>query len=387
MVEGGLKAGPCIMVYMHLAIDGNEANVTRRVGSNVFAYEVIKRLPSLLDTGDSATLYLKSPPQPDLSAVAGLDIRVIRPGRFWTRFRFPLELYRARRRIDVLFSPGHYAPQPCPVSSVISIMDLAFFRYKRDFLRRDYHQLVNWTENSVNQASHIIAISNSTKADIIKRYHYPADDITVCPLSHDKKIFNPTATGIRPNTIPQNTDRFILYVGTLQPRKNISTLIRAFAGLASTDQQTKLVIAGKKGWLYQNIYDLVIKLNLVDKVIFTGFVASPELVWLYRHAVCFVLPSLYEGFGIPVLEAMACGCPVITSRVSSLPEVGGQAAIYLDNPTDTKLLAGLLAQTLRLAPSARQKQITAGLAQAEKFSWDQTTKIVYQVLQSESLLV
>jgi glycosyltransferase involved in cell wall biosynthesis len=181
-------------------------------------------------------------------------------------------------------------------------------------------------------------------------------------------------------------EHFILFLGTLEPRKNIVRLLEAYAlwlhkRSASTKDAPTLVIAGAKGWFYETIFARVNELGLAEHVIFPGFVPTEELPWWYRAAELFVYPSLFEGFGLPVLEAMACGTPTITSNASSLPEVAGDAALLID-PEDAEGLAGAMAHVLA-EPEVAAKMRAAGLRQAARFSWARTaeqTAAVYRTV-------
>lgn len=179
---------------------------------------------------------------------------------------------------------------------------------------------------------------------------------------------------------PKIVHPYILYVGTIQPRKNITALIRAFSLLSETNSKLQLVITGKKGWLFDEIFKEAKSLYLDNKIIFTGYVTDEELVYLYQKSFCFVLPSFYEGFGIPVLEAMSFGCPVVSSFSSSLPEVGGEAALYFD-PANHKDLADKL-HMLQDDPKLRADLIKKGHERIRQFSWDRCAAQTLKVLQN-----
>ncbi|MBI4004923.1 glycosyltransferase family 4 protein, partial [Candidatus Roizmanbacteria bacterium] len=175
---------------------------------------------------------------------------------------------------------------------------------------------------------------------------------------------------------------YLLYVGTLQPRKNILTLIDAFHKLWKQIQTYKLVIVGKKGWLYEEIFTKVQELNLQEQVVFTDYLPDDQLVALYKNAFCFILPSLYEGFGIPVLEAMSFSCPVITSFASSLPEIGGDACLYFDPHSSDDLVEKI--QRLRDDTALRKDLIKKGRERIKQFSWekcaDETLNVIQQAV-------
>ncbi len=171
----------------------------------------------------------------------------------------------------------------------------------------------------------------------------------------------------------------------MQPRKNLITLIEAFKKINSSQNselsKLKLVIVGKKGWMYEEIFGKVKQLGLEDKVIFTGFVSEEEKSALLKNAIAYVLPSLYEGFGIPVIEAMQAGCPVVISRNSSLPEVGGEAAEYIQNPQKVDSIQKSMQKMVKLAPEERNKLIKKGYSQAQKFSWERCAEKTLEILQ------
>ena len=176
---------------------------------------------------------------------------------------------------------------------------------------------------------------------------------------------------------------YILFVGTLQPRKNIVRLIEAFSRVSRSSlipNTLSLIIVGKKGWLYEEILEAPKKFDVQGKVKFLDFVPDEDLPAFYKHAVCFVLPSLYEGFGLPILEAMKYGCPVITSNISSLPEAGGDAALYVD-PLDVNDITKNLELIIKDS-ELRKKLIEKGYEQVKKFSWEKTAKETLKVLES-----
>ena len=172
--------------------------------------------------------------------------------------------------------------------------------------------------------------------------------------------------------------KYILFVGTLQPRKNIVRLIEAFSKIHH-QQQLNLVIVGKKGWMYEEILEAPKQYGIENQIKFLEFVPDEDLSLLYKNALCFVLPSLYEGFGLPVLEAMTQGCPVITSNVSSLPEAGGDAALYV-NPEDVDEIAAKM-QSLVKDEELRKTLIEKGYKQVKKFSWEKAARETLKVLE------
>jgi glycosyltransferase involved in cell wall biosynthesis len=238
-------------------------------------------------------------------------------------------------------------------------------------------------------ATRIIADSEATCLDLIRHYHIQEHKITVVYPGCDRSLAPVTdrelLTSVRARY--RLAHSYLLYVGTLHPRKNLVRLIEAFAFLtASLDAETKdgasplqLVLAGQKGWLYDDILAQVRKLGLTERVRLTGYLPPADLPALLSGARAFVFPSLYEGFGLPVLEAMACGTPVICSNVSSLPEVAGDAALLVD-PLDVDALAAALEQVV-VDPELRRALVERGFRQAARFSWRRCARETLQVLE------
>ncbi|MGC8779506.1 MAG: glycosyltransferase family 4 protein [Anaerolineae bacterium] len=296
------------------------------------------------------------------------------------------------RRLDLLHGLAYALPLACACRAVVTVHDLSFLRYPQAFRRLNRAYLSWITRAAVRKACRVIAVSESTRQDVIALYGVPADRVVVVP-NGVAEAFRPAdrsevAAFRRRKGLPE---RFFLFLGTLEPRKNIERLLDAYAlflrdHAARMADRPCLVIAGAKGWFYEAIFARVQRLNLADRVFFPGFVPAAELPWWYRAADLFIYPSLYEGFGLPVLEAMACGTPVITSNASSLPEVAGDAALLVP-PDDADALAGAMARVWHepaLAAALRE----AGLKQASRFSWQRTareTLAVYRAVLGEAL--
>ena len=233
---------------------------------------------------------------------------------------------------------------------------------------------------SVRRANHLIADSHSTACDLQEFWSVPEHRISVVPGAVDHSLFRPVkersllasvrhkyGIGGRP---------FILGVSTLQPRKNFACLIRAFRALANRHPELILVIGGGRGWRSQGIFDAVAETGLEDKVLFPGFVADHDLPALYSASECFAYPSLYEGFGLPVLEAMACGVPVLTGLNSSLAEAGGAGALYVDEQDEHAIAAGL--ERLLEDRALRRELRRSGFRHAACFTFEQSARKLWQ---------
>lgn len=345
---------------MLIGIDANEANLTQnRVGINQYAFNLLHALYKL-SSPHQFVIYLKTPPLPDMPAPkTNWRYRVIPFPKLWTQTRLPFDLFTHFPRPDVFFSMTHYAPRWSPIPTVVAVMDLGFLTSRDQFTTKDFNQLKSWTGYSVKQAAQVIAISEYTKSDI--ESNYQVHDVTVTYPGYDSLIFKPTHNS---KVLAKYHIRspYFLFLGSLRPSKNITGLIRAYH---EGNFSQKLVIAGKKGWLYDEIFKLTKDLKLESQILFTGFIEESEVPVLMTSADAFVMPSLFEGFGIPVLEAMACGVPVVVSKVASLPEVAGDAGIYVDPNDSDSIVSALKTAT---GPD-RAKFVARGLKRVKLFSW------------------
>jgi glycosyltransferase involved in cell wall biosynthesis len=362
---------------MLIGIDASRAVSARPTGTGRYSDELIRALLEL-GTDHRFRLYLRSAPDPD--AFPGGERCVMPFPRLWTHGRLSWEM--TRRPPDVLFVPAHVLPLVHPSRSVVTVHDLGYVRFPETHTRRQRAYLDISTRWSARYASHLIADSVATQRDLVAEYGVPRAKITVAYPGVDQSL-HAVFDSIQIDSVKLRygiTGQYFLYLGTLQPRKNLSRIILAYAQLlASTRQATPaLVLAGKQGWLHEELFRLVDRLGLGDNVCFPGYVAEDDKAALLSGATAFVFPSLYEGFGLPVLEAQACGCPVVTSTSSSLPEVAGTGAVLVD-PTDTDAIASAMAQ-LQASEPLRQALIGAGYSNVRRFSWEACARRVLHVL-------
>ncbi len=302
----------------------------------------------------------------------------------WHRLRLPLFVELFTGRVDVFHSPDFTLPPVWRARTLVTVHDLSFLRLPECFpggLRRYLEAAV---PRAVRRADHVIADSHNTRRDLIELLGAASDKITVIHSGVEPRFRPMTAAANgealaavrRKYALPE---QFILSVGTLQPRKNFARLVDAFGALNSqfAIRNFDLVIGGGRGWLYEQVFERVKALGLEKKVHFLGFADDSDLPMLYNLADLFVFPSLYEGFGLPPLEAMACGVPVVCSEASSLPEVVGDAALTVD-PLDVAGLAEAMRraiedETLPASLAAR------GLAQAARFTWSKAAEELLKV--------
>ncbi|MBI4009045.1 glycosyltransferase family 4 protein [Candidatus Roizmanbacteria bacterium] len=372
---------------MIVGIDGNEANVKEKVGVSVYTLKQLEHFQKSANKNLQFIVFLKYKPSDDLPNENQFYKYQHVPGNFlWSQTFLPIELYRRRvfgQKIDLFFSPAHYAPRFCPIPFVVTIHDLSYFYYPAEFLKKDLHQLKSWTKYSVEKAKKVIAVSNTTKKDVIKFYGIDDKKIEVIYNGYEKNL-KAQNSNVKATTqkLKLEKNKYILFVGTLQPRKNIDTLIEAFGYFKKQNPSFKLIIVGKKGWLYDHIFKLIEDFKLKRDVIYRGYVTDDELGNLYKNAFSFVLPSFYEGFGIPVLEAMGYGCPVISSFASSLPEVGGDASLYFDPKSPSELAEKLT--NLKDNKELRKQLIEKGKVRIKQFSWQKCAEQTLQILKNAS---
>jgi glycosyltransferase involved in cell wall biosynthesis len=299
----------------------------------------------------------------------------------WEQFIQPLTLRQAG--VDLLHALAFVAPLAAPCPFVVTIYDLSFLRYPEAFRPLNRWYLTQFTAHSVKRAKAVIAISESTRQDVINLLGVPPERVHTVYCGADEKFRPlPPAKVDAFKADYQLPDTFILFLGTLEPRKNVDGLIRAYSSWRAREPDAPpLVVAGGKGWYYSKIFELVESLNLTESIRFPGYISQEELPLWYNAASLFVYPSHFEGFGLPVLEAMACGIPVITSTVSSLPEVAGRdGAAWLVSPTDDEALAQAMAKLMANA-DLRASMSERGLAQAAKFRWEKTARETVAIYQ------
>lgn len=352
---------------MKIGIDANEANLIKRVGVGQYAYNILLNLYEL-DRNNQYYLYLKDQPLTDMpKSRPNWHYRVFGPKKLWTKIALPLHLFTDGLKLDFFYSPGHYSPHFSPFSTIPTIHDLGYLSTADQFTKKDLYQLTEWTKHSLKQAKHIIAVSQFTKNEITRIYGINSDIISVVPngvsdlpqISQKKSAEILAKFGIN--------HPYFLYLGTLKPSKNLPFLITAFAqylNKSKTDQI--LVIAGKKGWLFEEIFKTVQKENIEASVIFTDYITEIEKWALYKKAIATVLPSLYEGFGIPAIESQKSGTPVIASSIPAFKEVLGKSAIFID-PHSVNELTNAFSQIQN--SHIRENLTKNGQFQAQKYSW------------------
>jgi glycosyltransferase involved in cell wall biosynthesis len=303
--------------------------------------------------------------------------------RLWYRLKLPLPVQLMTGQLDLFHSPDFVLPPVRnDIPTIVTVHDLSFVHYPKTFTPALVNYLNNVVPWSVERATHILADSQATKDDLMNIWGVTAEKVTVL-YSGVSGRFRPVTNNKQLSAVRQKYDigdaPYLVSVSTLQPRKNFQMLIRAFKPVAA-EQPHNLIIAGGKGWLYEEMLAEVEKQGLEGRVKFIGFVADGDLPALYSEASLMVFPSLYEGFGLPLLEAMACGVPVLSSNSSCLPEVAGEAAVLLP-PTDQDAWSQSMNDLLSNS-SQRARMVAAGFLQARKFTWKKAAVQLQAIYQS-----
>lgn len=380
---------------MLIGIDGNEANIENRVGVNEYAFQIIWGLWRLINDKNRAddpidiTVFLKSKPLAGMPPeTVHFTYEVLGGGGMWIITKLMPHLFltsKTSNKPQVFFTPSHYIPPFAPQPRVCSIMDLGYLVFSGQFRKYDFWQLKLWSAWSMMWSKRIIAISGSTKDDIVRHYPDYAKKTVVTPLGFDGKVYNnKTDSGVMSSIRKLKSkysivNSYILFLGTLKPSKNVEGLIEAWGKIVNAYPDFTLVIGGKKGWFYDEIFTKVKSLGLSKKVIFTDYIPEKEKPFLIKGASLFVIPSFWEGFGIDALTSMASGVPVVASNCGSLPGVVGNAGLIID-PYNTTDIASKVSDVLSMNKKEYNNLVKRGLAQAKKFSWERASQITLETL-------
>ena len=360
-----------------IGIDASRLSVGQRTGTETYTWETLRAMAALNEP-DAIRLYLNANALPSESNFPW-DIRSIPFPRFWTHARLSLEI--AIHPPGVLWVPAHVIPINHP-KSVVTIHDLGYLHVPEGHTDRQRRMLDYTTRWSVRTAAHIIAISETTKRDLVERYRVAEQNITVIPHGVNTSLTRPDDVTIAETMQRLGLTRpFVLAVGTVQPRKNYDGLARALGAIKIAGLPHQLVIAGKRGWLADEVHRKIDASGNADRVHQLGYVSEHDLAALYAAADLMVFPSWYEGFGLPALEAMQCGTPVVSSNRGALPESVGDAGLIVD-PGDEAALGQTLVRGLT-DDALRQRLIAAGRRRAREFTWERTARLTLEVLRNQ----
>lgn len=411
---------------MKIGIDGSRAFIKDRTGTENYSYQLVKHLSLLdsdsfqsnrnsigVDTQNHYLIYLRPGNEVNVKDWPGnFEFKFLNWPRLWTQGGLALQTFLDK--INVLFVPAHASPiihRP-GLKIVVTVHDLGAEYLSSLHQLKQQLYLKYLTRYQYRSATKLIAVSEATRKDLINKAGCKSSQIEVIYEGIDREEFKVATDDAVDNTLKKfklEREKYFFFVGTIQPRKNLERLIRAYQQFLEKEIKAingkeieaieaikkingknyintlnppnhlpDLVLAGSKGWLSDEIYALPKKLGIEDKVKFIGRVSNDELQSLLTGATALTFPSLFEGFGLPILEAFACGCPVITSKTSSMPEVAGKAAILVD-PYKIDEIANALRFILN--KDMRQKLVADGFKQVEKFSWEKCARETLRVLE------
>jgi glycosyltransferase involved in cell wall biosynthesis len=367
---------------MIIGVDGSRSFIGKRTGTENYSYQLLKHLAEI-DTENRYKVFLR----PDNELVqanwpGNFEFKLINFKRLWTQMGLSLETFKTK--MDLLFVPSHTLPvvNKPGLKTIMVVHDLGV-EYLPSMHQLKQRLYLGWiTHHQLQSASHLIAVSMATKNDLIQRLGIPEEKITVVYEGVDKNTYRPVRTETVNSKLKDynlKKQSYYIYISTIQPRKNLLRLMQAFSiYLKKHDKGEQLILIGKKGWLSDEIYQYPKELGLEKRIVFLGYVPTDDVVALLNGAKALVYPSLFEGFGLPILEAYACNCPVLTSNVSSMPEVAGKGAVLVD-PENIKEIADGLEQFNNL--EKRQHLIEEGQKQLQKFSWQRCAKETLAVLE------
>ncbi len=363
---------------LHIGIDASRVAIGQRTGTEQYSVQLLEALGAL-DDQNRYSLYVNARQRPDLRLPANFRARLIPFPRLWTHARLSAEMLT--NTPDLLFVPAPVVPLAHP-RTVVTIHDLGYRAFPGAHPWRSRHHLEWSTHWSASVARRVIVPSEATARDLHAAYGTPRSKIVVIPHG-----YHPRFRPVPPDEIARGLARlgltppYILALGTLQPRKNLARTLEAFARLCAAGLPHRLVLVGRRGWLADPLFAAFARPDSPahGRIAITGYLPDDDLPIVYNGAVALAFPSLYEGFGLPALEALACGTPVLTSNATSLPEVVGDAALTVD-PLDTAAIADGLTR-LVTDQSLRETLRERGLAQAARFSWGRAARQTLAVLE------
>lgn len=363
---------------MKIAIQAADLDSPRIDGTRVYLLNMLKRFGTI-DSQDDFYIYHKNKFNSELIPSSFPNYKIIsKPFPvYWTQFRFAFELFKDNP--DCLWMPMQALPflRSKKMRTTVTIHDLAFKIFPQFFPKSDLHRLNLFTDYAIRNADKIIAVSHSTKNDILKFFpKIKEEKIKVIYHGFDPELFQKEISEEKRKEVNvrygiQNA-KYILYAGALQPRKNLKVLIEAFELLKKDNPKLKLVLAGGQAWMWKEIFSQASNSRFKDDIVITGTISFQDLAVLYRSASLFVFPSLYEGFGIPLLEAFASGIPIISAKNSSLLEVGKDAALYFESSSPEDLKNKM--NDLLKDDEARKNMVARGKEIAKNFSWEKCAK-------------
>ena len=368
---------------MIIGIEAERANNPYKTGVEHYAKQLILHLAEI-DHDNQYVLYLRTKPEDwFLKLPDNFKIKVLPFPIFWTQLRLSYEMFQYP--VDVLFIPASALPLLHPKKTVVTIHDLGWRFYPETFtwFNRNFLELSTWF--AVTSASSIISVSEATKKDLVKEYSILPERITVISHGYEKQAIHAFVekSGDELRQLESSVilpEKYILFLSTLQPRKNLAGLIEAFNLLKKEmpELKHKLVVVGKPGWKFEPILELIQENS--ENVLYLNHVSDSDRFTILKQAEMVVLPSFYEGFGMQILESFSMNVPVVVSKVSSMPEVAGEAALYFD-PHNTAEIKNAMKMVLS-DKGLRDSLILKGAERLKKFSWEKCALETLEVLKT-----
>lgn len=360
---------------MRIGIDAHFVGV--RHGGNEYVFEnIIKALAAKPDAGEELFAFSLDLKAKDAFAASAVTLAPLRRKSVYLQRALEIPALARKLDLDLIHVPFNFLPVG-RCKKVVHIHDLAFLHLKDSFTFAERQRMTWMTAFCSKRADHVFTISEFSKRDIVGKYGIREDKVTVTPLAVDPARFRVLLDEAKRDfLVRRNIDfPFLLFVGTLQPRKNVLTLLKAFKALmAEGEKESHLVLVGRKGWIYEDLFRFIRENGMEKRVHHYEDVDARDLTAFYNTAQALVFPSVFEGFGLPILEAMACGCPVISADASAMPEVYGAAALGF-SPLDAEGLMDRLRQLLG-DPGLRDNLIRKGFLNNSRFSWADTAETV-----------
>lgn len=365
---------------MVIGIDASRAFLRNRTGIEEYAYQVIVHLRDPL-RDERVVLYVRDGQGPDFDLPESWQVRVLRAPRFWTHIRLSVEMLL--HRPDVLFIPAHTVPLIHPRKTIVTIHGLEYEFSPESYSFRERLYMRSVIRYSCHVAETIVAVSENTKGDLVRLYDVPETKIRVV---YEGKPEKESKVESRRSKVEEIGKPYLLFIGRIEERKNVRRIVEAFDILKKDhDIPHRLVLAGRPGYGYADVKHVIDASVYRNDIVETGYVSEGEKCALLSGADAFLFPSLYEGFGLPVVEAQTAGVPVVTSAVASLPEIGGAGALYAD-PLSAWSIADRVWKLLS-DQALRDGIIREGGQNADRFDWEMCAGELADLVRSESGLV
>lgn len=377
---------------MNIGIDARGLD-KNKAGISTYIEEIIKKINNSEEKENRYILYSNKKINLNVNLKDNIIIKECNTkllGSFWLYFKLPKML--KTDNIDVFWGTQHCLPRRNKhtknIRFVLTICDLAIKKLKTvgSFKNTVVQKL--FLKKSIKHADKIIAISKATKNDILEIYKIVEDKISVVYCGTNVREVKTQTDKEKEEILKKfkiKDTPYIFFLSTIEPRKNVETLIKAFNYIRrKEDIKLKLILAGGLGWKYQGVLDLVENSEFKNDIIMPGYISKEEKNLLYENAECFVYPSLYEGFGLPILEAMSNKVLVVTGNNSSLPEVGGEAAFYYESALNYSELGNKILEAINLSEEEKENKINQGLERVKKFTWEKCIKETIEILNNKN---